>query len=46
MLAEFLMNDGSPVTVNMDQVDYFRPCRDGTLVVFAERLSTGIARQQ
>lgn len=36
MIAEFTLNDGNPVTVNMDQVDYFQPSDDGTLIVFSD----------
>ena len=36
MIAEFTLCDGNPVTINMDQIDYFQPCDDGTLVVFAD----------
>ena len=36
MIAEFTLADGNPVSINMDQVDYFQPCSDGTLVVFAD----------
>ncbi|ANI80303.1 hypothetical protein [Sphingobium sp. EP60837] len=36
MIAEFTLADGNPVTINMDQIDYFQPCDDGTLVVFAD----------
>lgn len=36
MIAEFTLNDGNPVSINMEQVDYFQPSDDGTLVVFAD----------
>ena len=36
MIAEFTLTDGNPVSINMDQVDYFQLCDDGTLVVFAD----------
>ena len=36
MIAEFSLLDGNPVTINMDQIDYFQPSDDGTLVVFAD----------
>jgi len=36
MIAEFTLGDGNPVTINMDQIDYFQPSDDGTLVVFAD----------
>lgn len=36
MIAEFTFNDVNPVTINMDQVDYFQPSDDGTLMVFAD----------
>jgi hypothetical protein len=36
MIAEFTLCDGNPVTINMEQVDYFQPCDDGTLIVFAD----------
>jgi DNA-binding LytR/AlgR family response regulator len=36
MIAEFTLNDGNPVMINMDQIDYFQPSDDGTLVVFAD----------
>lgn len=36
MIAEFSLLDGNPVTVNMDQIDYFQPSDEGTLVVFAD----------
>lgn len=36
MIAEFSLLDGNPVTINMDQVDYFQPSDEGTLVVFAD----------
>ncbi|WP_197053208.1 hypothetical protein [Sphingobium herbicidovorans] len=36
MIAEFTLNDGNPVSINMDQVDYVQPSDDGTLVVFAD----------
>ena len=35
-VVEFTLTDGNPVTINMDQIDYFQPCDDGTLVVFAD----------
>ena len=35
MIAEFNLLDGNPVTINMDQIDYFQPSDEGTLVVFA-----------
>ena len=36
MVAEFNLLDGNPVTINLDQIDYFHPCDDGTLVVFSD----------
>lgn len=36
MIAEFSLLDGNPVTINMDQIDYFQPSDDGTLVVFSD----------
>ena len=36
MIAEFTLCDGSPVTINLDQMDYFQASDDGTLVVFAD----------
>tara|TARA_R110000787_G_scaffold208846_7_gene318890 strand:+ start:24573 stop:24758 length:186 start_codon:yes stop_codon:yes gene_type:complete len=36
MIAEFNLLDGNPVTINMDQIDYFQPSDEGTLVVFAD----------
>lgn len=36
MIAEFTLNDGNPVSINMEQIDYFQPSDDGTLVVFAD----------
>ena len=36
MIAEFTLNDGNPVSINIEQVDYFQPCDDGTLVVFSD----------
>lgn len=36
MIAEFNLLDGNPVSINMDQVDYFQPSDDGTLVVFSD----------
>lgn len=36
MIAEFNLLDGNPVTINMDQVDYFQPADDNTLIVFAD----------
>ncbi len=36
MIAEFSLQDGNPVSINMDQIDYFQPSDDGTLVVFAD----------
>ncbi|MBA4092423.1 MAG: hypothetical protein C0494_17775 [Sphingobium sp.] len=36
MVAEFNLLDGNPVTINMDQIDYFQPSDEGTLVVFAD----------
>lgn len=36
MIAEFSLLDGNPVTVNMDQIDYFQPSDEGTLIVFAD----------
>lgn len=36
MIVEFTLTDGNPVTINMAQIDYFQPCHDGTLVVFAD----------
>ena len=35
MIAEFTLNDGNPVSINMEQVDYFQPSNDGTLVAFS-----------
>ncbi|KAA9010940.1 hypothetical protein [Sphingobium limneticum] len=34
MVAEFSLLDGNPVTINLDQIDYFQPSDEGTLVVF------------
>lgn len=36
MVAEFNLLDGNPVTINLDQIDYFQPSDEGTLVVFAD----------
>lgn len=36
MIAEFTLCDGNPVAINLEQIDYFQPCHDGTLVVFAD----------
>lgn len=36
MIAEFTLNDGNPVSINLEQIDYFQPCDDGTLVVFSD----------
>lgn len=36
MIAEFTLNDGNPVSISMEQVDYFQPCDDGTLMVFSD----------
>ncbi|UZW54079.1 hypothetical protein NUH86_11085 [Sphingobium sp. JS3065] len=36
MIAEFTLNDGNPVSVNLEQIDYFQPSDDGTLIVFAD----------
>ena len=36
MVAEFSLTDGNPVTINLDQIDYFQPSDDGTLVVFSD----------
>jgi len=36
MVAEFTLLDGNPVTINLDQIDYFQPSDDGTFVVFAD----------
>jgi hypothetical protein len=36
MIAEFTLNDGDPVSINMEQVDYFQPCDNGTLVFFSD----------
>ncbi|MBA4756309.1 MAG: hypothetical protein H2050_15895 [Sphingobium sp.] len=36
MVAEFNLLDGNPVTINMDQVDYFQPADENTLIVFAD----------
>ncbi|MCK0531791.1 hypothetical protein [Sphingobium agri] len=36
MIAEFTLNDGNPVSINLEQIDYFQPSDDGTLVVFAD----------
>ena len=36
MIAEFSLLDGNPVTVNMDQIDYFQPSDENTLIVFAD----------
>ncbi|NML88776.1 hypothetical protein HHL26_06805 [Sphingobium sp. TB-6] len=35
MIAEFTLNDGNPVSVNMAQVDYFQPSVEGTLIAFS-----------
>ncbi|MBV2148640.1 hypothetical protein KRZ98_10115 [Sphingobium sp. AS12] len=36
MITEFNLLDGNPVMINMDQVDYFQPADDNTLIVFAD----------
>jgi len=36
VIAEFTLCDGNPVSINMDQIDYFQPCDDGTRAVFAD----------
>lgn len=36
MIAEFTLNDGNPVSINLEQIDYFQPSDDGTLIVFAD----------
>lgn len=36
MIAEFFLQDGNPVSINLDQVDYFQPSDDGTLIVFSD----------
>ena len=36
MVAEFSLLDGNPVTINLDQIDYFQPSDEGTLVLFAD----------
>ena len=36
MIAEFTLDDGNPVGVNMEHVDYFQPCDGGTLIVFSD----------
>lgn len=36
MTAEFTLLDDNPVTVNMDQVDYFPPADDHTVIAFAD----------
>ncbi|WP_461159274.1 hypothetical protein [Sphingobium sp. TomMM35A] len=36
MIAEFTLNDGNPVSINLEHIDYFQPSDDGTLVVFAD----------
>lgn len=36
MIAEFTLHDGNPVSINLEQIDYFQPSDDGTLVVFAD----------
>lgn len=36
MIAEFTLNDGNPVSINLEPIDYFQPSDDGTLVVFAD----------
>lgn len=36
MIVEFNLLDGNPVSINMDQVDYFQPSDEGTLVVFSD----------
>ncbi|EZP65393.1 hypothetical protein BV96_04673 [Sphingomonas paucimobilis] len=44
MIAEFTLEDGNPVSINMDQVDYFQPCDDGTLVVLADGPSSSFRK--
>lgn len=36
VIAEFTLCDGSPVTINLDQMDYFQANDNGTLVAFAD----------
>lgn len=36
MIAEFTLHDDYRVTINMEQVDYFQPCDNGTLVAFSD----------
>lgn len=36
MIAEFTLDDGNPVSVNMKNVDYFQPADENTLIVFAD----------
>lgn len=36
MIAEFTQLDGSPVSINMDQIDYFQPADDHTIIVFSD----------
>jgi DNA-binding LytR/AlgR family response regulator len=36
VIAEFTLCDGNPVTINVDQIEYFQPSDDGTSVVFAD----------
>lgn len=36
VIAEFTLNDGNPVSINLEQIDYFQTSDDGTLVVFAD----------
>ncbi|MBV2149174.1 hypothetical protein KRZ98_12890 [Sphingobium sp. AS12] len=35
MIAEFNLLDGNPITVNMDQIDYFQHAGHNTLIVFS-----------
>lgn len=36
MIAEFTLLDGNPVSINLDQIDYFQPADDNTMIVFAD----------
>ena len=36
MIAECTLNDGNLVSINMEQVDYFKPFGNGTLVFFSD----------
>lgn len=38
MIAEFTLSDGNPVSVNLDEVEYFKASGDGTMIVFADKV--------